>query len=313
VIRAHGRAAVLASALVAVTSGGLAARQAGPPATDTALTQATAAMRAGDLDRATTLVAGYLKRHPASSAAHVLLARVGIGQGNLDAAYLELRRAIDANPHDVDALYYLGLVAGRLSQTSFEDLQRTAPDSARVHQLVAEGLEAQDKRDAAAREYEAALTRQPDLLEALLGLARIHRIQLACEEAVTLYQKAEKVHPTFDGAYGLGVCQSLLQDDESARASFELAITRDPRSAIAWMGLGESLAKLHRPAEAIAKLQHAIALEPKLGEAYYALGMAYQASAQPALAQQAFKKAEQLGGAVGVSQSAPAQPARRPQ
>ena len=46
-------------------------------------------------------------------------------------------------------------------------------------------------------------------------------------------------------------------------------------AAVAWVGLGTSLAKAGRAAEGIPKLQQAIALEPKMGEAYYALGMAY--------------------------------------
>jgi tetratricopeptide (TPR) repeat protein len=301
------RAALTAAVLAAVSPTVLSARQ-GSPSRNTALADATTALQAGAFDRAVALVTAYLKQHPADAAAQVLLARVGIARGDLDTAYVALQRALEIDPRSVDALYYLGMVSGRLAQTSFEELQRTAPDSARVHQLIAEGLEAQDRRDAAAAEYEAALARQPDLLDALLALARLRRIRLACDAAVALYQKAEAIHPTFDGAYGLGVCQSLLQDDESAKASFERAIARDPGSAIAWMSLGESLSKLGRPVEAIVKLQHALALEPRLGEAYYALGSAYRATGQPALSHQAFKKAEALGAAVGVGPDPPQNP-----
>jgi len=282
------------------------ATQSAAASHDTALADAASALQAGAFDRASALATAYLKRHPASTAGHVLIARVAIARGDLDAAYTALQRALESDSRSVDALYYLGLVAARLSQASFEDLQRSAPDSARVHQLLAEGLEAQDHHAAAATEYEAALARQPDLLDALLGLARLKRMQLACDEAVPLYEKAERLHPTFDGAYGLGVCQSLLQDDAAAAASFERALKIDSRAAVAWMSLGESLTKLRRPAEAIVKLQRAIELEPRLGEAYYALGMAYQADGQPALSQESFRKAERLGGAIGVSRDAPA-------
>jgi tetratricopeptide (TPR) repeat protein len=263
--------------------------------------EATRALSAGDLDRAVQLGTAYLKQHPDDQAARIVLAQVHISRNELDAAYLEIRHVLAVNPRNVDALYYQGLVSARLAGAEFQRLETMAPGSARVHQLQAESLEAQGKRAAAETEYEVALKGDPDLLEALLGLARLKRIRLACDEAVRLYDKAETARPTFDGAYGLGICQSLLQDDESARASFERAIARDPHSAVAWMGLGEALAKLHRPADAVVKLQHAIALEPRLGEAYYALGMAYQATGQKALAQQAFKTAERFGGAVGVA------------
>ena len=47
-----------------------------------------------------------------------------------------------------------------------------------------------------------------------------------------------------------------------------------------------------------------------MGEAYYALGMAYQAARQPELAQKAFRQAEQLGGTLdsGSTPPAPATP-----
>ena len=121
------------------------------------------------------------------------------------------------------------MVTGTLAQQQFHDLETKAPDSALLHQLAAESLVAQDKRAAAEKEYEAALARRPDLLESLLGLARLQRIRLACDTAIPLYEKAEAIRPTFDGAYGRAMCQSLLQDDEAAVKSFEQAIERDPR------------------------------------------------------------------------------------
>jgi len=169
-----------------------------------------------------------------------------------------------------------------------------APDSARAHQLQAETLEAQQRRDDAEKEYAAALAAKPDLLEALLALAKLKRIRLACEEAVQLYDRAEAIQPSFEAAYGLGVCHSYLQDDRRAVEHFEKAVRRNPSAAVAWAGLGTSLVRLRRIAEGITKLQRAILLEPKMYDAQYMLGMAYQASGDAIRAQEAFKRAEQL-------------------
>ena len=280
-------------------SGSIVAAQTRPAAApDTRLTQATRALSAGDLDRASQLGTAYLKQHPSDARAHVLLARVEIARGNDAAAYDALQAALKADPRNVDALYYLGMVTGTLAQRQFHDLETKAPDSALLHQLAAESLAAQDKRAAAEKEYETALARRPDLLESLLGLATLQRIRLACETAIPLYEKAEAIRPTFDGAYGRAMCQSLLQDDDAAVKSFEQAVERNPRAAVAWVGLGSSLNKLRRSKEAISKIQHAIELEPTMGEAYYALGLTYQTAGQADLAQAAFKKAEQYGGAM---------------
>ena len=174
-------------------------------------------------------------RHPGDARAKVLLVRVHIERGEWNDAYRIASRAASAHPADVDVLYYLGLVTRRLAADEFQRLVRMAPDSARVHQLQAEMLEAQERRADAEKEYAAALAARPDLLEALLGLAKLKRIRLACEEAIGLYDKAEAIRPTFDGAYGLGVCHSYLQNDEQAVKKFEQAVQRD---AVGGRGMG---------------------------------------------------------------------------
>jgi tetratricopeptide (TPR) repeat protein len=271
--------------------------QAPPAGVDPALAEASRALAAGDAERAFLLGTNYLERHPGDVRAQVLLVRVHMDRGEWDDAYRMASRAVRAHPADVDALYYLGLVTRRQAADQFQRLVQIAPDSARVHQLQAEMFEAQERRADAEKEYGAALEAKPDLLEALLGLGKLKRIRLACEEAIQLYDKAESIRPTFDAAYGLGVCHSYLQNDERAVKKFEQAVQRSPSAAVAWAGLGTSLVKLRRTAEGIAKLQRAIALEPGMSEAHYMLGMAYQASGDAARAQDAFKKAEQLRSA----------------
>lgn len=259
------------------------------------LSEASRALAAGDAERALALANAFLKRHPGSVRARVIVARVYIERDD-DAAYVPLQAALRLAPRDTDALYYMGLVTARLAAAEFARLAAMAPDSARVHQLQAETLEAQEQRAAAEKEYEAALRARPDLLDALLGLGRLKRIRLACDESIVLYEKAETIRPTFEGAYGLGMCLSYLQKDDTAAARFAEAIARDPKAAVAWAGLGTSLVKLRRPAEGIEKLQHAIALEPRMAEAHYMLGMAYQAAGDDIRAKASFKTAEDLRG-----------------
>jgi Tfp pilus assembly protein PilF len=302
-------AAVLLSGSVLVVHAQTGTRRA---AGDARLAEATRALSAGDTTRAMTLAKAALAQQPNDPRVHVLIARAHIRNADFDAAYLQLRRALRVAPHNADVLYYMGVVSARLAEQQLLHLAQIAPESARVHQLQAEALEAQERRSAAEEEYQAALLVKPDLLEALLGLAKLKRIRLACEEAIPLYEKAETIRPTFDGAYGLGVCYGYLQRDDEAVGKFAAATRRDPKAAVAWVGLGTSLAKTGRAAEGIPKLQQAIALEPKMGEAYYALGMAYQAARQPELAQKAFRQAEQLGGTLD-SGSAPAESPRPPQ
>jgi tetratricopeptide (TPR) repeat protein len=258
------------------------------------IVDATSALAAGDVDRAAALARGYLRQHPRSAAARVVLARIHIARGDLDAAWQELDRAVTEHPRDVDALYYLGQVSARLAAEQFERLAQQSPMPARGHQLLAESLEAQDRRSEAEREYQAALDARPDLLEALLGLARLQRIRLDCEGAKALYARAEAVRPTFDAAYGSGACLLREQAHEAAKAQFEKALARDPQSVVALVGLGSALLGLNRPAEAIVPLERAVAVEPVMDDGWYVLGRAYQAAGRSEQAQRAFATVERL-------------------
>jgi tetratricopeptide (TPR) repeat protein len=298
------RTAVVRRACATASIAGLLALGAADPAAqvakadpDPGLAQASRALAGGDTDRALSLVTGYVQRHPNDVAGQVLLIRVYLERHERDGAYRLAARAVRRHPADTDLLYYFGLATRGLAAKEFERLAIMAPDSARVHQLQAEVFDAEQRRADAEKEYAAALAAQPDLLEALLGLAKLQRIRLACDEARALYERAEAVRPTFDAAYGLGVCLGYLQNDQLAVKYFEQATERNPSAAVAWAGLGTSLVKLGRTADGIAKLQRAIALAPEMDEAHYMLGMAYQASGDPIRAQESFKKAEQLRSA----------------
>jgi predicted Zn-dependent protease len=267
------------------------------PATEAAgaaVTAATSALAAGDLDRAASLAGGHLRQHPRSASARLVIARVHIARGDFDAAWRELHRASVDHPRDVDVLYYLGQVSAQLAAEHFERLAQRSPMPARGHQLLAESLEAQERRSDAEREYEAALAKKPDLVDALLGLARLQRIRLDCEGAKVLYARAEAVRPTFEAAYGTGTCLLREQAHEAARAQFEKALARDPRSVVALVGLGAALLGLNRPAEAIVPLERAVAIEPAMDDGWYVLGRACQAAGRPEQAQRAFATVERL-------------------
>jgi tetratricopeptide (TPR) repeat protein len=287
-------AAVTLALIVALAPLAIAQPAAKPVARDTRLVDAAQALSGGDTTRAFDLATAYLSQHPGAAAARVLLARIHLERNELDAAYLQLDRALRAQPKDVDALYYFGLVTSQLAAQRLEALVAQSPASARAKQLAAEALEAQDRRTEAEAAWEAALAANPSLLDALLGLAKLKRIRLDCDGAIPLYTRAEAIAPTFDGAYGLGSCYLRQQQLDAALPRFEQAIARDAGAAIARVGLASTLLGLNRPADAIAALQRAVQLEPAMGEAWYLLGRAQQASGNRAAAQEAFARAEQL-------------------
>ena len=256
--------------------------------------RATRALEEGAPDRAITLARAAVQAHPEDVAARVLLARVHLALGQLDLADEQLQQAARLAPRDEHVLYYIGLVTSQLARREFERLFVVAPDSARVHQLMAESLEARELRAAAEEEYQAALRVDPEAYDALLGLARLQRIRLDCEHAVALYQRAERLRPSYEGAYGLGSCQLRQQDFAAALVSLEQAVTRDPSAALAWVALGSARLGAGHANDAVPALERAIALEPRMGEAYYMLGRVYQSTGDTARAREAYARARQL-------------------
>jgi tetratricopeptide (TPR) repeat protein len=158
-------------------------------------------------------------------------------------------------------------------------------------------LKLQEKLTEAAAEYDLALRANPNLLEALIGLADIRREQSACDPAAELYRRAEVVRRTYEGAYGLGVCLSIAGQHAQAAEQFREALEHDPRSAVAHFALGSTELQMGQTASAVRELERAVALEPRMRQAFYLLGRAYAALGLGERSRQAFAKAEQLAQA----------------
>lgn len=264
----------------------------------TSLNDASKALSRGEPERATTIAANYLKTRPNDANARVMLARAVLAQGKFQVAYDELRKALRVDPNNIDALYYLGVLAGALSQNEFQQLYALAPNSDRVHQLLAESFKAQDNINEAETEYLAALQANPRSVEILVALGELKREQSKFDEAITYYAQAEQLGTLdYNIVYGLGACYTYKQDHQKALAYFQQAVRFDANSGAARFALGNALFQLGQTAEAILELKAAVAREPKLRQAYFLLGRAQQKLGNKLEAQAAFKKVDELSQA----------------
>jgi tetratricopeptide (TPR) repeat protein len=265
--------------------------------TDSRLVEASTALYAGDADRTLQLVRAFLRQHPDDLQGTVLAARAHVARDEYPEAYALLRHALAVAPRDVDVLYYFGIVTSHVAMGELDRLYRLAPDGARVHQLMAESLKIRDNLAEAAAEYELALRASPNLLEALIGLAEIRREESKCDEAIAVYRRAQVVRPTYEAAYGLGVCFAVENRHAEAVDEFRGALKSDPRSAAAHFALGSSLLHLGETTTAIRELERAVALEPRLRQGYYLLGRAYGALGMREQSRQALARADELAQA----------------
>ncbi len=254
----------------------------------------------------------YIREHPQEAAGHVRLAQAKLAQGDYGAAYRELREGLRIDPESVDALYHLTKLSLILSQVEYQKLFAMAPDSHRVHQLMAEANLARRKYVEAAREYRKALQANPESVVVLnaLGYLRRTRSELSqpkeaaagrFREAALYYQRALKVDPlSYDAHYGLAVCRLELADlvhpklqgneMKQAERHFRQAVSADSRSAVARLGLGRALLAAGRWEAAVKELTRAAELEPRLRQAYVLLGRAYQRLGRREEAKEAFER-----------------------
>ena len=273
-----------------------AAPPSGGTAGPLALPDYARAFYRGDVAEAASLAVDRLKTQPADVQARIVLARAEAARGRFDAAYAGFRKALEADPRNPDALYFLGITAGVLAQAEYERLLALAPGSARAHQLQGQSNQAQGRNAEAEAEYKAALEAgppMPDVLVALGDLVRQSKLDFAAARGY--YARALELAPeSYEALYGIGVCDSYAGGHAKAIVSFRQALRVAPGSAPAHLALGISLLQTGETAAAVTELEQAAKLEPRMRQAYYQLGRAYQVLGRSGDAEAAFAKVQEL-------------------
>ncbi len=252
-----------------------------------------------ELDRenyapATREAQAFLRAHPDSVPARILLARAYMGVNDGTAALSELHSALLRDPDSIDALYYLSKLAGIMSIQEFGVVRRNAPDSARMHQIRAETLEAQQDVDGAEREYLAALEKRPGTAYIMNALGDLKRHDKQYREALRWYEQVIAMDPdNYDALYGAGASYQLLHEGDPLPL-FRRALKADPSSIAAKIALGEALLLAHDTPEAVTFLEQAARAEPNFRRLQYLLGRAYQLAGRKEEARLAFERSRAL-------------------
>lgn len=172
-----------------------------PCQTADTLEKAIGEFYAGDLPGSRKTVEAYLFSNPYDADANILLARILAGSGEGVAAFDRLVQVLDRNPENLDALFFLASLASALSQQEYARLYNQAPDSARVHQLMGQSLQARRQFEEAERELTAALERDPKLYEVQVTLGEVYVELGKLEIAATSFEKAIRLRPSSAEGY----------------------------------------------------------------------------------------------------------------
>jgi protein O-GlcNAc transferase len=231
--------------------------------------------------------------------------------GRLSEAEVDYRGILAADPDNIDALHFLGVIShqrgehGKAAELISRALSRNA-SNAPAHSNLGNTLGAQGKLDEAVACYLNALAIDPDYVDALLNLGAVLRAQGKLDRALVCYKRALALAPDTPAAntgledvlrdqrevvktsihdhkaptFKSGSCvwqfsQGNSHKDqarwEEAVASYERAISLNPDFSPAYVNLGNVLNVLGKPDQAIACYRKALAIEPDFLEAHHNL------------------------------------------
>jgi tetratricopeptide (TPR) repeat protein len=270
----------------------------------TTLADCTRAFYRGDYALAVQLAQTHLRKYPRDAPVRLILARAELAQGNFQQTFAELKRILASDPKNVDALYYLSFVSREMSEKEYQRLFSLAPDSARVHQLLAEAALAAENSSEAEEEFEKALKAGSHSGEVATELAELKRSQSKFDEAIHYYEQAQKSTPlNYDIAYGLGACYTYKQEYAEAIEWLQKAVALAPDLAAGRFALGNALFQDGQFERAIPELNVALHLEPRMKQAYFLLGRAYSRLGRQEQAEAAIRKLEELNRSDASSQT----------
>jgi len=221
--------------------------------------------------------------------------------GDLDKAAAIVSVLRGAYPTNVDVLYTSYRIYSDLAGESMLSLSMVAPDSARMHQVMAHEMARQGDTEAAVRNYREALKLAPQLpgLHFELG-EQLHASSNPAEkqEAEAEYKAALAVNP-FDeeSERRLGEIAAERGDQKEADQYYSQAIKLQPNDAEADIDLAKLLISMNQPEKAEALLQRAIQLDPTSAVAHYRLCLLYRKAGRNADAQrelEAYREYKQM-------------------
>jgi tetratricopeptide (TPR) repeat protein len=137
----------------------------------------------------------FVAAYPGHQEARRMLADSLLSIERYEAAARHYRTISEQAPQDPRAIYGLGRSFEALSGKAFEDLRVSAPESAQVLMLAADGLLAGERDKSAFPLYREALQKRPDLAEAHEALAGIYERSGHPEWAVAEREKARALPP----------------------------------------------------------------------------------------------------------------------
>jgi Flp pilus assembly protein TadD len=247
-----------------------------------------------------------LTLHPNAVEPRLGLARIGIRLGDFAMATPYFREVLQIDPSNPLALYNLGLLryrSGDFAEASslLERVLTVKPDLPDAHYTLGLAYVRLGKDDRAEAEFMKTLELAPQNSQAHFNLAKLY--QRAGKQA-----EATKEQETFQrlwdrqaadrAAEGTARDLYLAGDFTRALKEYDRLAELNPNSGRFQLGRGWCFLKMGKKDEALAAMQKAAQLDPKLPDAHFHLAVLYQERGDAARSEQerrAFEALETIG------------------
>jgi serine/threonine-protein kinase len=180
----------------------------------------------------------------------VAMGRIRATQGNYDLASAALERALAIDPNDASANQAMATVferQGRLqdAEAAFKKAVALDPDNLLIRDSYANFLFRQGRFEDAADQWRAIIRIAPDHFGALVNLGAALNELGDVSEAITMYERAIEIRPTYMAYSNLGTSYGRAKRYPEAIKALRKALEIDDTDWLAWGNLGYSYSWMH--------------------------------------------------------------------
>ena len=243
--------------------------------------------RKSDYGSAIAALQHEIQLQPKSAEAWMWLGVAQLGLGDPTAAVASLDHAAKLDPKNVDILYHRGRAHMLVSKESYEQMYAVAPDSSRVHEVLAQSFSEADRMEDAVKECELALTLKPQEPGLHEELGDIYWKQNSLEQAERAFQEELKVDAdSLSSKYKLAVVSLERSKPEAAAALLTQLLHQAPDYPGAHYQLGRAYAQMGQVDLAITNFK-AVITSAHAGDSemtrqsYYQLAQLYRRAQRP--------------------------------
>jgi len=228
-----------------------------------------------------------LAASPENPDAFMWLGLTQLVEGDTESAVISLDKAALLSPDNVDILYHRGRAHMLLSQKTYEHMYEVAPDSWRIHQVLAQSFAEQERYEEAARECLAAISDHPAEPGLHEQLGDIYWKQNQLEPAEAAFKRELEIDPNnFSTLYKLGTVSLERSKPEVAENIMRKLLVSSPNSIEGHYQLGRAQAQLAQNDAAITSFNFVTANADHadrdiLRQSYYQLSQLYRRAQKP--------------------------------